>query len=84
MAYYDHGAAMRKQEELDKYIELKKHITSKDNNGKINEWVLAHFHMVDMENELKEKESKIKEYENFFSMMSNLMPRQYSIHDVIG
>lgn len=37
-----------------------------------------------MENELKEKENKIKEYENFFSMMSNLMPKQYSIHDVIG
>jgi hypothetical protein len=36
MAYYNHGAAMRKKECADKYTELKKHITSKDESGKLN------------------------------------------------
>ena len=36
MAYYDHGEAMRKKESADKYAELKKNITSKDENGKLN------------------------------------------------
>jgi len=84
MAYYDHGAAMRKTECADKYDELKKHITSKDENGKLNEWFLAHEHIVDLESKLKQQEKQIEEYRSFFSLMQKLLPRVPSIRDVIG
>jgi hypothetical protein len=84
MAYYDHVAAMKKKECVDKYTELKKYITSKDENGKLNEWFLAHEHIVDLENKLEEQEKQIEEYRSFFSLMQKLLPRVPSIHDVIG
>lgn len=84
MAYYDHGAAMRKKECADKYDELKKHITSKDESGKLNEWFLAHEHILDLESKLQQQETQIEEYRSFFSLMRKLLPRESSIHDVIG
>jgi hypothetical protein len=84
MAYFDRGAAMRKKECADKYAELKKHITSNDENGKLNEWSLAHEHMVHLENQIEEQEKKIEEYESFFSLMQKLLPRVPSIHNRIG
>ena len=84
MAYYDRRAAMRKKECADKYAELKKHITSKDENGKLNEWFLAHEHIVDLESKLQQQEKLIEEYRSFFSLMRKLLPRVPSIHDVIG
>lgn len=83
MAYYDHVAAMRKKECADKYTELKKYITSKD-DGKLNEWFLAHEHIVDLENQLEQQKKQIEEYQSFFSLMRKLLPRVPSIHDVIG
>ena len=84
MAYYDHGAAIRKKECADKYDELKKHITSKDESGKMNEWFLAHEHIVYLESKLQQQEKQIEEYRSFFSLMRKLLPRVSSIHDVIG
>ena len=84
MAYYDHAAAMRKKECADKYAELKKHITSKDESGKLNEWFLAHEHIVDLESKLQQQEKLIEEYRSFFSLMRKLLPGVPSIHDVIG
>lgn len=84
MAYYNHGAAMRKKECADKYAELKKHITSKDESGKLNEWFLAHEHIVELESKLQEQEKQIEEYRSFFSLMRKLLPRVPSIHNVIG
>ena len=84
MAYYDHGAAMRKKECANKYTELKKHIISKDENGKLNEWFLAHEHIVELENKLEQQQKQIEEFQSFFSLMRKLLPRVPSIHDVIG
>ncbi len=84
MAYYDHGAAMRKKECAEKYEELKKFITSKDEQGKLSEWLLASEHIRDKENELLEKTKKIEEYQKFFSLLRGLLPREFSIHDTIG
>ena len=84
MAYYDHGVAMRKKECADKYAELKKYITSKDENGKLNEWFLAHEYIVDLEIKLQQQEKQIEKYRSFFSLMRKLLPRVPSIHDVIG
>ena len=84
MAYYYHGAAMRKKECADKYAELKKHITSKDENGKLNEWFLAHEHIFDLESKIQQQENQIEEYRSFFSLMRKLLPKVSSIHNIIG
>jgi len=83
MAYYDHVKEMRKNECSDKYEELKKFITSKNEQGELSEWSLASEHIVDKENELFEKTKKIEEYEKFFILLGGLLPRQLSIYDKI-
>lgn len=80
MAYYDHMLINRKKECADKYFELKKHITSKDETGKFNEWFLAHQHMLDLEKQLEEQERLINEYQSFFSMMKKLLPKDNKIY----
>jgi hypothetical protein len=75
---------MKKKECADKYNELKKHITSKDEGGKLNEWFLAYEHIIDLEYRLEQQKKQIEEYQSFFSLMQKLLPRVPSIHDVIG
>lgn len=82
MAYFDHGAAARQKERADKYEDLKKQMSSKD--GELKEWILAHQHIVGLENELEQSKKQIEEYRNFFSTLQSLLPRVHSIHDVIG
>jgi len=53
MAYFDQGAADFKNECTQKYEELKKFITSKDKNQKVNKWFFAYQHMIDMEKTIK-------------------------------
>jgi uncharacterized protein YydD (DUF2326 family) len=84
MAYLDMGAANRKKAIADKYDELKKHIRSLDENGKVNEWFLAYEHIIHLENELKEKKKQIEEYQSFFSLLRKLLPSVPSIYDKIG
>jgi chromosome segregation ATPase len=84
MAYLDMGAAIREKAIADKYEELKKHIRAVDENGKVNEWFLAYEHMIHLENELKQKDEQIKEYQSFFSLLRKLLPSVPSIYDKIG
>ena len=72
MAYYDYGTAMKKKACANKYDELKKYITSKDKNGQLNEWFLAHEHIVDLEHQLKNQQSQIEKYQSFFSLLRKL------------
>lgn len=44
---------------------MKKYITSKDENGKLNEWFLAHEYIVDLEIKLQQQEKQIEEYRSF-------------------
>ena len=81
MAYYDHGAADFEQECSEKYEELKKFITSKDENQKVNEWFLASRHMNSMEGTIKKQKEEIEKYKKFFSLMQELLPWKPSIHD---
>ena len=83
MAYLDMGAAIREKAIADKYEELKKHIRAVDENGKVNEWFLAYEHMIRLENELKEKNKQIEEYQSFFSLLRKLLPSVPSIYDKI-
>jgi cell fate (sporulation/competence/biofilm development) regulator YmcA (YheA/YmcA/DUF963 family) len=83
MAYLDHAAANRQKAISDKYDELKKHISSLDENGKVSEWFLAYEHMIHLEYELKQKNEQIKEYQSFFSLLRKLLPSIPSIYDKI-
>ena len=84
MAYFDRAAADRRKAISDKYDELKKHIRSLDENGQVSEWFLAYEHMVHLENELKQKNEQIKEYQSFFSLLRKLLPNRPSIYNKIG
>ncbi len=97
--YYDHIEAARKEAAKKKYEELKNHILSIDKDtdkvnvwfhsidkdtDKVNVWFDAYRHMIGMESEIREQAEKIEKYEKFFGMLSTLLPKQSSIHDVIG
>lgn len=83
--YYDHAEAARKEAAKKKYEELKNHIHSIDKDtDKVNVWFDAYRHMIGMESEIREQAEKIEKYEKFFGMLSTLLPKKSSIHDVIG
>lgn len=84
MAYLDNTTVLRKKQCAEKYEHLKKHITSKDDNMKLNEWFLAHEHMVDLETQLVQYKKQVEEYQKFFKMMSSLLPKEPTINDTIG
>jgi chromosome segregation ATPase len=84
MAYYNPSLGLNNKLSLDKYLELKKYITSRDEVGKLNEWYMASEHMTNLENKLKKQEEEINEYKNFFSLMKKLLPDDFGYNDIIG
>lgn len=88
MAYLDHAAEAHDKECKEKYEELKKFISSLEtkgkNKGKVSEWWPAYEHVKKMENTIERQQKKLQEYQSFFSSLSALMPRQHSIHDILG
>ena len=79
MAYYDHMKAGHNQKCLESFEKLKDSI--KDIRS---EHYHAHEHIISMEQKLQQQKEKIEEYQQFFSMMNRLMPKQRSVNDVIG
>lgn len=84
MAYFDHQKAKAIKDAEDKFNELKKHITSKDGEGKLNEFFLASVHINDMENKLKEQEGRLLEYQHFFAKLQKLLPKQFDMNTPIN
>lgn len=78
MAYYDHGAAMVRKNNRESYKKLKEMAYSSP------EWRGAYDHIVELEDEMKENEEKLKEYKQFFGLMRKLLPREHSTRDIIG
>lgn len=68
MAYYNHITANRRKQCSDKYDELIKYITTKD-----NEWSLAYEHILELEYQLEQQKKQIEEYQNFFTLMKKLL-----------
>jgi hypothetical protein len=73
MAYYDHGLALHNKECKDQYDKLKKFINSS------SEWNLADEYLEDLEKTIKDQKLQIEEYEKFFLMLKNLLPKQNNI-----
>lgn len=84
MAYFDSRVAMLKNSQKEKYEELKKFITSKDDTGKVSEWYPAWEHLMMMETHIKEMTARIDTYKEFFKLLDVLLPRRHSIYDKIG
>jgi hypothetical protein len=40
--------------------------------------------MLVLERELREAEEKIEDFHKFFEMLQRMLPKQHSVHDVIG
>jgi chromosome segregation ATPase len=81
--YYD-GSTANYYKDKEKYDALKKHISSLDENQKLNEWYPALKHMNRMESDIVELQEKVEKYQKFFSLLSSLLPKQSTIHDIIG
>lgn len=84
MAIYDHFAAAEHKEREESYIRLKSSISSMDKNQKLNEYYPAYRHLLEMEHKIEEQQKQLKMYHEFFQSLSMLIPRQSSIHDIIG
>jgi len=84
MAYFDKVAYNHEVMCKETYEKLKEKLQERDSDGNVHELFYAIEHLRDMEKRLADLERKNKEYQEFFRQLQNLMPRQSSIHDVIG
>ena len=75
MAHIDWSEQERKKVSLQKYNDLKKHITTLTPNGGVNEFYKASEYMTEMENKIKKQEEKINQYRNFFYLLKSLLPQ---------
>lgn len=84
MAHLNQAQFQREKEQRDAYEKLKKFITSKDKDQKINEHFFASLYLESMEKTIERQNKKIAEFESFFYTLSKLTPKPSSIHDLIG
>lgn len=78
--YFDHAAAEMQRNQKESFEKLKAFIKTQEGS----EFLLASFHIQSLENELERQEKKLSEYHKFFATLQSFLPRQSSIHDVIG
>jgi len=80
MTYYDHGAAMYDKKCEEKFNEFKEKLRTSKNEDDEMLWK----HIFKLEHEADKNKKKVKKYQEFFLMLGELLPRQSSIHDVLG
>ena len=78
--YYDHAQAAYNNKCKEKYEEFKKEL--KESEHENDEMILKHIRR--LESEAEESKKTIEKYRKFFQMLQELIPRQSSIHDVLG
>jgi len=80
MAYFDHAKAAYDNKCEEKYNEFKEKLrTSKSED---DEMLLKHIQKLEIR--AANAKGKLKKYEEFFQTLQSLLPRQSSIHDIIG
>lgn len=80
MAYFDHAKAAYDNKCEEKYEEFKEKLRTSKNEDDEMLWN----HLTKLEIKAAKNKGKIKKYEEFFQTLVELLPRQPSIHDVIG
>lgn len=80
MTYYDHAQAAYNNKCRDKYNEfMEKLRTSKNEDDE-----MLYRHIMKIEINGANANGKVKKYQEFFKMLGELIPKQSSIHDVLG
>jgi len=89
---YDYNAEAEREcqkkayNELIEFLKLKKSLKHLPKKSDAYDYLIsdAYDYLINREEELKEKDEKIKKYENFFKTLASFLPRESSIHDLIG
>jgi len=82
--YQNPNAQWQEDARKESYEKLKALISSRDVNGKINEYYQAYMHIAVMEHKLSEQEKEIKKYRGFFASLSALLPHKFDEKTIIG
>ena len=80
MAYFDHAQAAYENRCKEEYEKLKESLRKSTNED--DEMLATHINKLEFES--RKAKDKVERYEEFFKMLQSLLPRQSSIHDVIG
>lgn len=81
MAYYDRAAA---EQEKRKEEDFKKLMERLSFHGDLSEHWEAGEYIKEMQSKIKDQNERLSEFHRFFNTLSRFLPRQSSIHDVIG
>lgn len=79
MAFLNPYAADQDKANAEKYEELKKFLSSKDENQKLNKFLPALMHMQKMEIELEKKDKEIAKFRQFFNLLNEITRNLYSL-----
>jgi hypothetical protein len=80
MAYFDHAKAAYDNKCEEEYEKLKENLRLSKNEN--DEMLLKHIQRLEIR--AANNRGKLKKYQEFFQVLGELLPRQSSIHDVIG
>ena len=76
MSIYDRVSAERRKKSKEEYEKLKSFICSKEEDNSLSEFFLAYEHLRDMEIKLEQQEKELKEFKDFFKVMSKFLPKK--------
>lgn len=82
--YYNRHKASKIKKNAEKFEELKKFISSRDENLNVSEWSPALDHILSMEMKISEQKKQLEKYQSFFSLMRQLLPSESSTSRTIG
>lgn len=84
MAYLDYEKAAANKAAEDKFKELKKVITSMDQENKLHEFFLASVHIARMEAEIEDQKARLLKYQHFFATLKGLLPKDFDMFTPIN
>ena len=84
MARIDYAAIARRKAMDEAYAELQEFLKTKKGQKALPNWVHLQSYFLDQEKKIEDQEQKIKEYRNFFSTLSSLLPKKIGTNTLIG
>jgi len=83
MAQINYAQIANEKAMAEAYEKMQEFLQSKKGKKEFPEWLDFVRYLNKQEVAIHKQAEKIKKYEDFFSTLSSLLPRQYSIHDVL-
>lgn len=84
MAQIDYHRIASEKAMAEAYEKMQEFLQSEEGKKIFPEWLDFVRYLNQQEVTIHKQTEEIKKYEDFFSTLSSLLPRQYSIHDVLG